>query len=668
MDNQPSPIKTNNKANLKPIPAPKSSNKSPNNKSIANLVAVLFSVFLVVAVLNVGSNNDITNFNKDAKPKEFSELITDIRANKVSTIEINEDKDRVKVELYKDITNKDRTNTEKSEYKLLSLSPLESPLKLINESLLEAQKLQIGNEKDKVVLTQKEKSPIQKFIFSDQFLTILLILSSIIIAMIFLRKLAENNSKAIGFGNSRAKQYVDTNDDGKITFDDVAGNEEAKQELREVVDFLKRPEAYTSMGAKIPRGVLLIGSPGNGKTMMAKAVAGEANVPFLFVSGSEFVEMFVGVGASRVRDLFKVAKKKAPCVIFIDEIDAVGRKRGQGIGGGNDEREQTLNQFLVEMDGFEGNESVIVLGATNRPDVLDQALLRPGRFDRQVTVTVPDRKEREKILTVHAKNKKLAKDADLSIVAKRTSGFSGADLMNVLNESAILAVRNNQTEITNDDMREAIEKVMLGPSLKSKVVTEEQKKLTAYHEAGHAICASVLPKALNVQKITIVPRGKAAGYTFHADDEESRTVRTKNQFLSEIVSLYGGYTVEEMVFGEISTGASNDLAKITEMARNMVTKYGMSRLGAISLEESSMGHNDKSGATAYGSDRGNAIDAEVSRILAVCRDTCRQIISHYRPHLDAIANKLIEDEVLEYEQYEVIIADIKDTFDPKFSV
>jgi cell division protease FtsH len=640
--------------------------KPNNNKSIANILAIVMSVGLIFLVLSLGSNSDFNPLSKEVKIREFADLLSDIRAKKVSKIEISENKDRAKVELYKDTNTKNREEVEKAEYKLAGSTPLESPIRFINSGLSQVEQLEIGNEPGKIIYQQKEKTSFQKFFDSGEIWTILLILSSIGIAIIFLRRIAEGNSKAISFGNSRAKLYDEPKDDSKITFADVAGNEEAKLELLEVVDFLKRPEDYTKMGAKIPRGVLLIGSPGNGKTMMAKAVAGEANVPFLYVSGSEFVEMFVGVGASRVRDLFKAAKKKAPCVIFIDEIDAVGRKRGQGNGGGNDEREQTLNQFLVEMDGFESNESVIVLGATNRPDVLDQALLRPGRFDRQVTVTVPDVRERQKILEVHAKNKKFAEGVDLNIIARRTSGFSGADLMNVLNESAILAVRNKQTEITNEDMREAIEKVMLGPSLKSKVVTDEQKKLTAYHEAGHAIVATVLPKATKVQKITIVPRGKAAGYTFHADDDGNRMTRSKLEFMSEITVLFGGYTVEEMLFGDVTTGASNDLAKATEIARNMVTKYGMSNLGAISLEESSMSFNDRSGATQYGVELGNKIDVEVSKILAKCRENCQKIVSKYKDYLDSIANKLIAEEVVEYEGFGELTELAKNTYEPDF--
>jgi cell division protease FtsH len=641
--------------------------KLPNRKNpwIPNLLALIALTILFTSIWSLFPDLS-KNLGKNEKPKEFSELVSDIRAKKVSKIEISENKDIASVELYKTLTSKIRTDVTKNDYKLIPNTPLDSTINTINAGLKNEDKIELGVEDGKIIYTQKEKTGFQKFIEGMDGSFILSILLMAGLGYFLLKKLSEQSGKQMNFGNSRAKQFMDDGNGENKTFADVAGNEEAKLELMEVVDFLKRPQAYTEMGAKIPRGVLLIGGPGNGKTLMAKAVAGEANVPFLYVSGSEFVEMFVGVGASRVRDLFKDAKKKAPCVIFIDEIDAVGRKRGQGTGGGNDEREQTLNQFLVEMDGFEGNESVIVLGATNRPDVLDQALLRPGRFDRQVTVTSPDRKERELILQVHSKNKKLAADIDMSIVAKRTAGFSGADLMNVLNEGAILAVREKQTEITNTILREAIEKVMLGPSLKTKVVTEEQKKLTAFHEAGHAIAASVLAKAKKVQKITIIPRGRAAGYTFNTDDETDSMTRSKAEFLSEITVLFGGYSVEEVIFGDITTGASNDLAKATEIARNMVTKYGMSKLGPISMQESSMSYDDKSGATGYGINTGNNIDVEVAKILTTCHQNCKQIISTYREYLDHIANSLIENEVLEYEDFEDIIKPIKDSYTPKF--
>ena len=637
-----------------------------NNNTTKNIGAIVISVICLFLIMGLGGNN--SPLNKDQKPKSFSELTTLIRNGSVSKLTLSENSDKFDAEIYKSI-DKSTQKRDQVETKTFN-NGIKSGSESIQTKLKSAisNDIKFGTEDGAIDLVEKEPNPLIKFIVDGPFLTLLMIVTTIGVAVVFLRRIAENNSRAISFGNTRAKLYDEPNDGNKLSFTDVAGNEEAKQELLEVVDFLKNPTDYTKMGAKIPRGVLLIGSPGNGKTMMAKAVAGEADVPFLYVSGSEFVEMFVGVGASRVRDLFKAAKKKAPCVVFIDEIDAVGRKRGQGSGGGNDEREQTLNQFLVEMDGFEGNESVIVLGATNRPDVLDPALLRPGRFDRQVTVTMPDRKEREKILIVHAKNKKFAKDVDFGIVAKRTAGFSGADLMNVLNESAILAVRNKQTEITNNDMRESIEKVMLGPSLKSKIVTEDQKKITAYHEAGHAICATVLPKAQKVQKITIVPRGKAAGYTFNVEDDAGAMVRTRTQFLSEITVLFGGYTVEDKVFGDISTGASNDLAKATEIARNMVTRYGMSSLGAISLEESSMSYKDVSGATTYGTELGNKIDIEVRKILQTCQINCQNIIVKYRKNLDDIANSLLEDEVLEYENYNKLTDIVKNSYTPKFEI
>jgi cell division protease FtsH len=654
-----------NKKTPKKIPTNKL--KSPLNKNNrnGNILAIIISVLALFALVFAlpGSGSVDSFINKD-KPKSFSDLSTEIRSGKVSKLILSEDKDKFEAEIYT-TPEKDRYKIEKRTYENGVLSGQESLQTKLKSAVDD--KIKFGTEAGAIDLEEKKANQFVRFLLSGDFLTIILILTSIAIAIVFLRKIAENNSKAISFGNSRAKLYDEPNAGAKTTFEDVAGNEEAKQELLEVVDFLKRPSDYIKMGAKIPRGVLLIGSPGNGKTMMAKAVAGEADVPFLYVSGSEFVEMFVGVGASRVRDLFKAAKKKAPCVIFIDEIDAVGRKRGQGMGGGNDEREQTLNQFLVEMDGFEGNESVIVLGATNRPDVLDQALLRPGRFDRQVTVTSPDKKEREKILAVHAKNKKMAKDIDLSIIAKRTPGFSGADLMNILNEGAILAVRNKQTEITNDDLREAIEKVMLGPSLRSKVVTDESKKHTAYHEAGHALTATVLPKASKVSKITIVPRGRAAGYTFSAEKENDAMTKTKNEFLSEIVVLFGGYTVEELVFKDVSTGGSNDLAKATEIARAMVMKYGMSRLGLISVSESSLGFNQgSSGSTEYGAELGNKIDAEVQEILSICRKICKDIITKYMDKLDVISNHLIENETVEYEEFTEMVGDIKDSYTPEF--
>jgi cell division protease FtsH len=470
--------------------------------------------------------------------------------------------------------------------------------------------------------------------------------------------LGDVNSKSMSFGNSKAKLF-DGEDDKKVTFVDVAGNKEAKDELYQVVDFLKRPKAYLDMGARIPKGVLLIGSPGNGKTLLAKAVAGEADVPFLFVSGSEFVEMFVGVGASRVRDLFKQARKKAPCVIFIDEIDAVGRQRGNGLGNSNDEREQTLNQILVEMDGFEKTDSIIILAATNRPDVLDPALLRPGRFDRQVTVTAPDRKEREQILKVHSENKKLAENIDLSIIAKRTPGFSGADLANLMNEAAILAVAENKEKIDNESLRESIEKTMLGPSLRSKIQTDDMRNLTAYHESGHALLASLIPEANKVQKITIVPRGRAGGYTFNVPDSDNMIMR-RSAMVAEIQVLFGGYIVEQLFFKDLSTGASNDLEKATAMARDMVCKYGMGQLGPISFSEGSsisfLGRDmqdNKNHSEAYA----KLIDDDIHSIIIDCYNKAKAMIQANSDKIELIAKALLEKETLELEEFNELLGD-----------
>jgi cell division protease FtsH len=634
------------------------SNKDPNNlnrKIILNLTYLVLSIIAIAAIIGVSQSLESQNQDK----KTWSDLVTDIRNNKVSEIDISENNDKLYAQIYKD-DSQNRNNVDTEVFPNINAQSQDSLIADLNNSLGD-KKLMVGTEPGNIIITKRE-TPWYVNLINNGLVQNLVILFLIIGTGAYLiRRIGDTNNKTISFGNSRARNYDDLDTKDKVTFADVAGNEEAKQELNEVVDFLKRPEEYLKMGAKIPKGVLLVGSPGNGKTLMAKAIAGEANVPFLYVSGSEFVEMFVGVGAGRVRDLFKRAKKKSPCVIFIDEIDAVGRQRGTGLGGGNDEREQTLNQILVEMDGFEPNTYIIVIGATNRPDVLDPALLRPGRFDRQVTVTAPDRKEREHILKVHARNKKLAKDIDLEVVAKRTAGFSAADLMNVLNEAAILSVREKKTEINNDILREAIEKVILGPSLKSKVITEEQKKLTAYHEAGHALVQTVLPKAHKVQKVTIIPRGRAAGYTFAADGDNDAITRTKSEFLADITALFGGYVVEETVFGDISTGASNDLAKATETARNMVTKYGMSGMGPISFDENkgmTFIGKDMMEAKHYSEDSAKQIDEEISKILQSCYKNCKLIVKGYRKYLDLIADTLIEKEVLEYEEFGELLKEV----------
>lgn len=464
--------------------------------------------------------------------------------------------------------------------------------------------------------------------------------------------------QAFTFGQSKAR-IIDPNDAGqKVTFKDVAGAKEAKEELVEIVDFLRNPKKFLDIGAQIPKGVLLMGAPGTGKTLLARAVAGEAGVPFFHLSGSEFVEMFVGVGASRVRDLFQMAKKAAPAIIFVDEIDAVGRVRGGGVGGGNDEREQTLNQILVEMDGFEPSEKVIVMAATNRPDVLDPALLRPGRFDRRVTLELPDREGREEILAIHARKKPLAEDVNLKVVAERTPGFSGADLYSLMNEGAILAARENRKTVAQFDFIRAIEKVMLGPERKSHILSKEEKKITAYHEAGHALVASVLPHADPVHKISIIARGHAGGYTLKLPLEERR-LQSKKEFLDDIAMSLGGYVAEEMIFGDITTGPSNDLQVATALARDMVTKYGMSdKLGPIALE--GMGGRTLFGGRGvdsreYSEDVSAKIDAEVSKIMNDAFARAREAMQTHRKALDAIANELTTSETIEREDFEKLL-------------
>jgi cell division protease FtsH len=468
---------------------------------------------------------------------------------------------------------------------------------------------------------------------------------------------AGGGMKAMSFGQSKAR-VTDPNDKNKkVTFKEVAGNEEAKQELMEVVDFLKHPQKYLDIGAKIPKGVLLTGNPGTGKTLLARAVAGEAGVPFFHLSGSEFVEMFVGVGASRVRDLFDQAKKASPAIIFIDEIDAVGRSRGVGIGGGNDEREQTLNQILVEMDGFDPTEKVVVMAATNRADVLDSALLRPGRFDRRVFLTLPDRKDRELILKIHANEKPLEEGVDLSVVAERTSGFSGADLESLMNEAAIFAARFDRKKVSQSDVLLAIEKVMIGPERKSHLHTKREREIVAYHEAGHAILASALEHADPVHKVTIIPRGSAGGYTMHIPIEE-RKLENKAQFLDDIVVSLGGYAVEKMIFGDVTTGPSNDLQVSTKLARNMVTKWGMSdALGPVAYEgngKSMFGEGVES--REYSQDIERKIDEEVSGIMKRSLVRAEETLGKYKDALEAVAQKLLEVETLEQDDYNKIIS------------
>ena len=462
--------------------------------------------------------------------------------------------------------------------------------------------------------------------------------------------------QALSFGQSKAR-ITDPNDkNNRVTFKDVAGCKEAKEELKEIVDFLKSPKKFLDIGAKIPKGVILTGPPGSGKTLLARAVAGEAGVPFFHLSGSEFVEMFVGVGASRVRDLFKMAKKAAPAIIFVDEIDAIGRTRGGGFGGGNDEREQTLNQILVEMDGFEPNDKVIVMAATNRPDVLDPALIRPGRFDRKVVLDLPDRADREAILQIHAKEKPLAEDINLKLIAERTPGFSGADLYSLMNEGAILAARENRKKVFQFDLIRAIEKVMLGPERKSHLLSKKEKEITAYHEAGHALVASVLPYADPVHKVSIIARGNAGGYTLKLPLEERR-LQSKKEFIDDIAMSLGGYVAEQMIFGDITTGPSSDLQVATNLARAMVTRWGMSdAIGPVAL-------TGGGGRTIYGEEVerehseevSKKVDAEISRIINDGLKSAEKVLTEYKNAFAAIANKLIEVETLEQEEYEKIL-------------
>ena len=465
---------------------------------------------------------------------------------------------------------------------------------------------------------------------------------------------AQGGSKTMTFGKSRARM-INTAEKNKVTFDDVAGVDEEKEELEEIVEFLKNPKKYTDMGARIPKGVLLVGQPGTGKTLLAKAVAGEAGVPFFIISGSDFVEMFVGVGASRVRDLFEQAKRNAPCIIFIDEIDAVGRQRGAGLGGGHDEREQTLNQLLVEMDGFSANEGVIVLAATNRPDVLDKALLRAGRFDRQIVVGAPDVKAREQILEVHSKKKRLADDVDLRIIAKNTSGFAGADLENVLNEAALLAARRNKHEIGMQEIEDAMVKVTMGPEKKTKVRNEHEKKLVAYHEAGHAVVSKFLPTVDPVHEISIVPRGMAGGYTMYRPTED-KSFMSRTAMEEQIVSLLGGRVAEALILNDISTGASNDIERATSIARSMVTVYGMSdKLGTIMFDggqgEVFLGR-DLAQTKNYSEETAALIDEEVKRIIDGAYNAAKQILSANIDKLHIVAGILLEREKIDGEEFD----------------
>ncbi len=475
------------------------------------------------------------------------------------------------------------------------------------------------------------------------------------VGYVMFMKMASGNNKSMDFGRSRAKL---SEDGGKVRFSDVAGLKEEKEEVAELIDFLKNPKKFQKLGARIPKGVLLVGPPGTGKTLLAKAVAGEANVPFYYISGSDFVELFVGVGASRVRDMFKQAKQSAPCLIFIDEIDAVGRQRGSGIGGGHDEREQTLNQLLTEMDGFGANEGIIIIAATNRPDVLDPALLRPGRFDRQVTVSLPDAKEREEILKVHARNKTFDKSVNLAAISQRTPGFSGADLENLLNEAALLAVRRNKNAIGMDEVDEATDRVLMGPAKTSRKITEKEKRLVAIHESGHAVIGIKLADAQEVHKITIIPRGVAGGYTMMLPKEDKIGIMTKEELECQITGLLGGRASEKIFLGETTTGASDDFKKATRIARSMVTKYGMSDLGPMQLEEESEGvflGRDYNKTKNFSDQVALEIDKAVRKIIEDCYDKAVKILKENEDLVHLLADSLVEHETLTKEQIECLV-------------
>jgi cell division protease FtsH len=504
----------------------------------------------------------------------------------------------------------------------------------------------------KINVEPKSRSALWPNLFSTM-LPILLIVG---LWMLMLRQAQSGSNQAMSFGKSRARLHTDNRP--KVTFDDVAGVEEAKEELQEVIEFLKHPKKFQALGAKIPRGVLLVGPPGSGKTLLAKAVAGEAGVPFFSISGSEFVEMFVGVGASRVRDLFDQAKKSAPCLVFIDEIDAVGRQRGAGLGGGHDEREQTLNQLLVEMDGFDPNAGIIIVAATNRPDILDPALLRPGRFDRRVVVDNPDTKGRRAILDVHVRGKPLAEDVKLEILAKHTPGFSGADLANLVNEAALLAARRNKKKVTMSEMDEAIERVIAGPQRRSRILSPKEREIAAYHEGGHAILGKLLPNADPPHKVTILPRGMALGYVISTPPEDKYTY-TRNELMDRITVSLGGRVAEHMIFGEVTTGAQNDFEQATELARRMVTEFGMSdKLGPLSLGKRHgpvfLGR-DLVETRNYSEEIAYEIDKEIRRIIDECYERAKAIIADNRDKLEGVAKVLLEKESLEGEELERVL-------------
>jgi len=593
-------------------------------KSLATWLIIGIILIVVVSSIVDNTNSKMT----------YSELIENIEEKNVESVQINSDGDTAYVTL----------KSEKM-VKEVNIPSLDSFMDYANEDI-KAGNFSLQSESKSIWVT---------------ILGLLMPFGLIIIFLVFWFFMMNANNpqggnKTLTFGKSRAR-LVNAGDKNKVTFEDVAGVDEEKEELQEIVEFLKNPKKFTDMGARIPKGVLLVGGPGTGKTLLAKAVAGEAGVPFFIISGSDFVEMFVGVGASRVRDLFEQAKRNAPCIVFIDEIDAVGRQRGAGLGGGHDEREQTLNQLLVEMDGFSANEGVIVLAATNRPDVLDKALLRPGRFDRQIVVGSPDVKAREQILEVHSRKKRLAEDVDLKIIAKNTSGFSGADLENILNEAALLAARRNLTEIGMKEIEDATVKVTMGPEKKTRVRNEHEKKLVAYHEAGHAVVSKFLPTQDPVHEISIVPRGMAGGYTMYRPTEDKSFI-SKTYMEESIVGLLGGRVAESLILDDVSTGASNDIERATKMARSMVTVYGMSeRLGTIMFDgdqgEVFLGR-DLAQSKTYSEETAAIIDEEIKRIIDTAYEKAKKILSDNIDKLHIVAGILLEKEKIDGDEFDKV--------------
>jgi len=584
---------------------------------------------IVIFLLLISAYSFITGMMKEKQEISLSQVAADVRAGSVKEIEVQGND--------LDLTYTDDTHKKAMKEPGTGLSETLTTLGATPEQLSTVS-IKIANESG------------VKF-WAVTLLPILLPLILLGVLFIFLaRQVKGAGMQAFTFGQSKAKMTDPSDAATRVTFADVAGAKEAKEELLEIVDFLKNPKKFLDIGARIPKGIMLMGAPGTGKTLLARAVAGEAGVPFFSISGSEFVEMFVGVGASRVRDLFQMAKRAAPAIIFVDEIDAVGRVRGSGVGGGNDEREQTLNQILVEMDGFEPTEKVIVMAATNRPDVLDPALMRPGRFDRRVTIDLPDRKDRLEILTVHSRKKPFGPDVNLEVVAERTPGFSGAELYSLMNEGAILAARENRTEIAQYDLIRSIEKVMLGPERRSHLMNKEEKRLTAYHEAGHALVGSVLQYADPVHKISIISRGRAGGYTLKLPFEDHK-MQSRKEFLDDIAGTLGGFVAEEMIYGDITTGPSNDLAVVTALARDMVSRYGMSEVvGPVAFATDHSYRNE-----TYSQEIAAKIDAEVTRIIEEGKERARQVLMDHRGALDAIAMKLVEVETLEREEFEKVL-------------